>query len=120
MYLNPQQYVPGTIAALPTLKRNTGNPGGTQNRKLHYKDIIAAFDIETTRLSEIEQAIMYVWQLHLDGIGTIIGRTWDELWALLKQFRDELQKETVCIFVHNLSYEFQFLRAIYNFQEDEV
>ena len=120
MYLTPQQYVPGTIAALSTLKRNRGNPGGTQNRKLHYKDIIAAFDIETTRLPEIEQAIMYVWQLHLDGIGTIIGRTWDELWALLKQFRDELQKETVCIFVHNLSYEFQFLRAIYNFQEDEV
>lgn len=120
MYLTPQQYVPGTIAALSTLKRNSGNPGGTQNRKLHYKDIIAAFDIETTRLPEIEQAIMYVWQLHLDGIGTIIGRTWDELWALLKQFRDELQKETVCIFVHNLSYEFQFLRAIYNFQEDEV
>ena len=120
MYLTPQQYVPGTIAALNALKRNTGNPGGTQNRKLHYKDIIAAFDIETTRLPEIEQSIMYVWQLHLDGIGTIIGRTWDELWALLKQFRDELQKETVCIFVHNLSYEFQFLRGIYNFQEDEV
>ena len=120
MYLTPSQYVPGTIAALSTLKRNSGNPGGTQNRKLHYKDIIAAFDIETTRLPEIEQAIMYVWQLHLDGIGTIIGRTWDELWALLKQFRDELQKETVCIFVHNLSYEFQFLRAIYNFHEDEV
>lgn len=120
MYLTPEQYVPGTIAAIPTLKRNSGNPGGMQNRKLHYKDIIAAFDIETTRLAEIEQAIMYVWQLHLDGIGTIIGRTWDELWALLKQFRDELQKETVCIFVHNLSYEFQFLRAIYNFQEDEV
>lgn len=120
MYLTPQQYVPGTIAALNTLKRNSGNPGGTQNRKLHYKDIIAAFDIETTRLPEIEQAIMYVWQLQLDGIGTIIGRTWDELWALLKQFREELEKETLCIFVHNLSYEFQFLRAIYNFQEDEV
>ena len=120
MYLTPQQYVPGTIAAIPTLKRNIGNPGGTQNRKLHYKDIIAAFDIETTSLPEIEQAIMYVWQLQLDGIGTIIGRTWDELWALLKQFREELEKETLCIFVHNLSYEFQFLRGIYNFQEDEV
>ena len=120
MYLTPQQYVPGTIAELNTLKRNSGNPGGTQNRKRRYKDIIAAFDIETTRLTEIEQAIMYVWQLHLDGIGTIIGRTWDELWALLTQFRDELHKETLCIFVHNLSYEFQFLRAIYNFEEDEV
>ena len=120
MYLTPLQYIPGTIKALNPVKRQAGNPGGTQNRKLHYKDVIAAFDIETTRLPEIEQSIMYVWQLHLDGIGTIIGRTWDELWTLLKQFRDELQKETLCIFVHNLSYEFQFLRAIYNFQEDEV
>ena len=120
MYLTPKQYIPGTIKALNPVKRKAGNPGGTQNRKLHYKDIIAAFDIETTRLSEIEQSIMYVWQLHLDGIGTIIGRTWNELLMLLKQFRDELQKETLCIFVHNLSYEFQFLQAIYNFQQDEV
>ena len=120
MYLTPQQYIPGSIASVETLKREKGNPGGTQNRKLHYKNIIAAFDIETTRLREIEQSIMYVWQLHLDGIGTIIGRTWDELWALLTQFRDELNKETLCIFVHNLSYEFQFLRAIYNFSQDEV
>lgn len=120
MYLTPQQYIPGTIKALNPVKRKVGNPGGTQNRKLHYKDVIAAFDIETTRLTEIEQSVMYVWQLQLDGVGTIIGRTWNELLMLLKQFRDELQKETLCIFVHNLSYEFQFLRAIYNFQEDEV
>lgn len=120
MYLTPQQYIAGTIKSIETLKRKAGNPGGTQNRKLHYKNVIAAFDIETTRLEEIEQSIMYVWQLHLDGIGTIIGRTWDELWGLLKQFREELQKETLCIFVHNLSYEFQFLRAIYNFEKEEV
>lgn len=120
MYLTPQQYIPGSIKSIEPLKRKVGNPGGTQNRKLHYKNVIAAFDIETTRLPEIEQSIMYVWQLHLDGIGTIIGRTWDELWELLKQLRDELQKETLCIFVHNLSYEFQFLRAIYNFQQEEV
>lgn len=120
MYLTPQQYITGTIKALNPVKRRAGNPGGTQNRKLHYKDIIAAFDIETTRLEEIEQSVMYVWQLQLDGVGTIIGRTWNELLTLLKQFRDELQKETLCIFVHNLSYEFQFLQAIYNFQDDEV
>ena len=120
MYINPEQYVHGTIKSLETLKRRVGNPGGTQNRKLRYKNVIAAFDIETTRLEEIEQSIMYVWQLHLDGVGTIIGRTWEQLWTLLKQFREELENETLCIFVHNLSYEFQFLRAIYNFQQDEV
>lgn len=120
MYLTPQQYIPGSIAAMETVKRKKGNPGGVQNRKSHYKNIIAAFDIETTRLPEIEQSIMYVWQLHLDGIGTIIGRTWHELLALLTQIRDELHKETLCIFVHNLSYEFQFLRAIYSFSQEEV
>lgn len=120
MYLQPCDYANGTIAKIETLPRKRGNPGSQQNRGGKYKNIIAAFDIETTRLPEIEQSIMYVWQLHLDGIGTIIGRTWDELYTLLMQFRDELQKETLCIFVHNLSYEFQFLRAIYNFQENEV
>ena len=88
MYLTPQQYIPGTIKAMNPVKRKAGNPGGTQNRKLHYKDVIAAFDIETTRLPVIGRSIMYVWKLHLGGIGTIIGRTWDELWTLLKQFRD--------------------------------
>lgn len=118
MYITPAQYIPGTIANIETLKRGRGNPG--TKKKIKYKNVIAAFDIETTRLADIEQSIMYIWMLHLHHNITIVGRTWDELKNLLLQFVDELGENTLCIFVHNLYYEFQFLRAIYDFQPDEV
>ena len=119
-YLSPEQYIQGTISAIPNVKRKRGNPRTTRNNRVLYKDCIATFDIETTRLADIEQSIMYVWQFHIMNVCTIIGRTWRELLQLFVKIRHELQGETLCIFVHNLSYEFQFLRAIYEFSSDEV
>lgn len=119
MIINSQQYKPGTISKLPSVKRARGNQG--TRTKIEYKDAICAFDIETTRLKNIEQSIMYIWMFHVKQLGlTIIGRTWEEFDKFLKQIVDELGEETLCIFVHNLSYEFQFLRAVYNFGTDEV
>ena len=117
-YITPDKYVPGTLANIAALKRGKGNPG--TKTKVVYKDVICALDIETTRLEEIEQSILYVWMLHLHHNVTIVGRTWSELNTLLDRFEEELGTETLCIYVHNLSYEFQFLRAIYNFANDEV
>ena len=118
MYITPDQYIPGTIANIETQKRGRGNP--RTRKKVYYKDVICAFDIETTRLADIEQSIMYIWMLHIHNHVTIIGRTWEELKNLFLQIREELQDNTLCIFVHNLSYEFQFLRAIYDFLPEEV
>lgn len=118
MYITPDQYKPGTIANIETQKRGRGNP--RTRKKVYYKDVICAFDIETTRLADIEQSIMYIWMLHIHNHVTIIGRTWEELKNLFLQIREELQDNTLCIFVHNLSYEFQFLRAIYDFLPEEV
>ncbi len=118
MYITPDKYVPGTIANIETQKRGRGNP--RTRKKVYYKDVICAFDIETTRLADIEQSIMYIWMLHIHNHVTIIGRTWEELKKLFLQIREELQDNTLCIFVHNLSYEFQFLRAIYDFLPEEV
>ena len=118
MYITPDQYIPGTIANIETQKRGKGNP--RTRKKVYYKDVICAFDIETTRLADVEQSIMYIWMLHIHNHVTIIGRTWDELKNLFLQIREELQDNTLCIFVHNLSYEFQFLRAIYDFLPEEV
>ena len=118
MYITPAQYIPGTIANIETQKRGRGNP--RTRKKVYYKDVICAFDIETTRLADIEQSIMYIWMLHIHSHVTIIGRTWEELKNLLLQIKEELEENTLCIFVHNLSYEFQFLRAIYDFSPDEV
>ena len=119
MIIKPGDYKPGTISNLPKLKRGRGNPK-TKN-KVTYKDAICAFDIETTRLADIEQSIMYIWMFHVKQLDTtFVGRTWDELRVLFGKIVSELGECTLCIYVHNLSYEFQFLQAIYSFGKDEV
>lgn len=101
------------------VKRKRGNNGGKSKRDL--KDLVCAFDIETSNLPDIEQASMYIWQLQVDDLGTIIGRTWDEYRQLLARVCDLLgENESIVFYVHNLSFEFQFLRGIYPFQPDEV
>ena len=82
-------------------------------------DCVCAFDIETTRLADIEQSIMYVWQFQIDSY-TIIGRTWDDFKLFLYKLRQALKGRTMIIFVHNLSFEFQFLRGILPFNSKDV
>lgn len=111
------------IQNIPCLHDTRSNRG--TKKKKGYKNCMCAFDIETTRLAEIEQSIMYIWQfsiLFLDDlhIDTIIGRTWAEFELHLSQLRQDDNEAYYMIFVHNLSYEFQFLRGIYTFSPDEV
>lgn len=82
-------------------------------------DCVCAFDIETTRLADIEQSIMYIWQFQIDSY-TIIGRTWDDFKIFLYKLRLALKGRTMIIFVHNLSFEFQFLRGILPFNSKDV
>lgn len=104
--------------ALP-VKRKRGNNAGKSKRTI--KNLVCAFDIEASTIREIEQATMYIWQLQIDDIGTIVGRTWEEYLQTMKQITDLLKEdESIIFYVHNLSYEFQFLRAIYDFRPDEV
>lgn len=97
-------------------------PQGLQedNVKTHYADIYAAFDIETTRLPDIEQSIMYVWQFALYP-DVIIGRTWKDfktfLWRVSKNLPKGLK---LIIWDHNLSYEWNWLQDLYDFKEYEV
>lgn len=98
--------------------RKRGNQG-TRNRKT-YIDYICAFDIETTNDPEIEQAYMYIWQFQIEDT-TIYGRTWQEFYNFLNKIITYLDpNEYLVIFVHNLSYEFQFLSGIYDFEPEEV
>ena len=104
--------------SIPTLTAPRGNPRGRQ--KTLYKDVICTFDIETTRVSDLDQSFMYIWQMCI-GENVIIGRTWEEFKLLLSEFKLHLHdKERVVFFVHNLSYEFQFLAGIYLFNKDDV
>lgn len=100
-------------------KRRRGNQG-TKTKK-SYRDIIITFDIETSLIPFTEHSHMYIWQMQVGSIGTVFGRTWDEF----KKFVGELildmkEDEYIVIYVHNLSFEFQFLAGIYSFTTDEV
>ena len=110
------------ISELPIQKRKVGNPS-KENSKWHYKDIVCAFDIETSRYKIGEHnitktkikddyiALMYIWQFQIGLDLTIIGRTWEEFTQLMEMINNGLNKdERLLIFIHNLSHEFQFLR----------
>lgn len=93
-------------------------------RKKHskeYLNIICAFDIEASRLPDIEQAVMYIWQFQFGPDDTIIGRTWEDFTYMIDKFTEYLEGVAwLVVYVHNLSYEFQFLKGIYKFEPEEV
>ena len=86
-----------------------------------YLDIITAFDIECTNIDDIEQAVMYIWQYQVGLDYTIIGRTWDEYIYFLNKLQEVIPDDVYMVtYTHNLSYEFSFLKGIYEFKSDEV
>ena len=109
---------------IPLAKRGPGNP--RSRRGIKYKNILSAFDIETTRIKEIEQAVMYVWQwcfyVDPDTWVVVIGRTWQDFLYFCDRICGAIigDKVRLLVFDHNLSYEFQFLRGIYKFSPDDV
>lgn len=108
-----------SIEQTPCQKRRKGNQGKRHNER-KYKDIIAAFDIETTNDEDSLQAFMYIWQFQLNE-DTVIGRTWEEFGRFMRGLAERLKEnEYIMIFVHNLSFEFQWLRGLYDFEPEEV
>lgn len=123
MYYTVKSYNFQRFFDTSVIRSTKGNKTGKKKGKI-YKNLICAFDIETTRLQKIEQSIMYIWQFAImyenGDIDTIIGREWEEFEELLSIIKGEYNLGIVPIFVHNLSYEFQFLRSIYHFSPEEV
>lgn len=103
---------------IPQQKRNKGNPKTSQ--KFYYKDIVTAFDIETTYIKEIDQSVMYIWQWQFGHEVTVIGRTWDELRQFMKELLITLNGDRLVIYVHNLSFEYQFLSGVFSFNPEDV
>ena len=103
----------------PCQKRRRGNQGRRENKR-KYKDLFCAFDIESTNDLQLQQAYMYIWQCQVEEY-TIIGRSWDEWLLFCSRMVEKLKdEEYVMVYVHNLSYEFSFLKGIYPFDPDEV
>jgi len=110
---NPQEFFSG----IQLVKRPRGNHGGN---KRNYLNIVTAFDIETTLLDN-QQSIMYIWQWQFGNDTTVIGRYWSEFTDLQKRIHSALPDDTwLVVYVHNLSFEFQFLKGVYEFLPDDV
>ena len=104
-----------------------------------YDNNIYTFDIETTSyiilngkqmepikyldLSKKEQeqcefcACMYIWMFSINNI-VYYGRTWQELYNFLEKIEIFTASQNIkkIVYVHNLSFEFQFLRNVFKFK----
>ena len=102
------------------LKRPAGNPAG---RKTKYVKEVGAFDIETSTITDAEgdpHSFMYVWMYTIDD-RTYYGRGWDEFRAFLRILRRKIPEGyTLLTYVFNLSYEYQFLAGVFDFQLDDI
>lgn len=87
------------------------DPEIKRRRKYEYYNIPCSFDIETTSFyyNGEKCATMYLWGFNLNG-RSIYGRTWKEFFGLLDLLHDVLNTDNVnlIIWVHNLSYEFNW------------
>ena len=94
-----------------------------KRRKTEYYNYPVAFDIETSSFYDGDEprACMYVWQLCLgDSEQIIVGRTWEEFTRIIRLIRKHFHtssKRVLILWVHNLAYEFQFIRKLFKWQK---
>lgn len=140
--LQNETYKPDDIEDVLSKAVNTRNIRGN-SKSVKYYNVPCAFDIETTsfyrdtdgnaytyeqvqkmtdadgRRARLEKAaIMYVWQFGINGY-VIIGRTWEEFTAMVKRMCKVLNLDEnlrLIVYVHNLSYEFQFMRCWFEWE----
>lgn len=95
--------------------------------KIKYLNVACAFDIETTNMVERDAeenitsaySFMYHWQFCIDD-KVCFGTTWEEFLNFIDDLKWNLQlnrKKRLVVYVHNLSFEFQFMRRFINVSE---
>ena len=96
------------------------------NKRVEYYNVPAGFDIEVSsfyqgeKKPENKRGIMYIWQFGIFNLVTT-GRTWKEFEVLISMVQKILslnENRRLVVYVHNLPYEFQFIRK--HFDWDEV
>lgn len=85
-----------------------------------YFNVECAFDIETSSVmleNEQKFAFMYEWTFGIKDKNFICyGRTWEEFKDLCRQLQEYFlldSEHILVVYVHNLSYEFQFMRKYF-------
>ena len=91
------------------------------NKKISFLNVASAFDIESTSFIDENGdkcALMYAWTFNLNG-KHIEGRTWSEFMDLcdkLVEFYGLNLEHRLIIYIHNLSFEFQFFRKRFKWE----
>lgn len=91
---------------------------------VEYLNLECSFDIETTSTYTKEGnkfSFMYLWGFGIGEHGDYLryGRTWEEFHELLNHIANELNitiNRRLVIYVHNLGYEFQFFRKLFEWE----
>ena len=89
------------------------------NKRVSYVNVECAFDIETTNATYNGEklAFMYCWQWGIqDKEHIYLGRTWEQFIDLCKQLQqrfDLSESKRIICYVHNLGFEFQFMRKYF-------
>lgn len=95
------------------------------NKKVEYYNVPAGFDIEVSsfyqgeKKPENKRGIMYIWQFGIFNLVTT-GRTWKEFEVLISMVQKILslnENRRLVVYVHNLPYEFQFIRKHFDWEE---
>ena len=90
------------------------------NKKVDYINLPCGFDIETTSYKQegVKTAFMYIWALGIGhDTGVYYGRTWEEFADVCALLQDKFglhSERRLVVYVHNLGYEFQFMRKHFN------
>ena len=114
-----------------------GHEPNIKGKRKFYDANIYTFDIETSsyyvldgkvypavkydNLSDkekqraIKRSHMYIWMFGINDI-VYYGRTWDELKQFLKRLDDHISDRKY-VFIHNLAFEFQYLKSNFHFEE---
>lgn len=120
--INAMDFDPHIVSVHKVLTHCVGNPACKKEKRRDYIDIVTAFDIETSRIPDIEQSFMYVWQWAFTDQYVVMGRTWEEFLHVCRCCVEvtEEKNASIVVLVHNLSYEFCFLKGIYDFSEENI
>lgn len=83
-------------------------------------NVPCSFDIETSSfyVGDVKQVCMYIWQFNLNGV-ICVGRTWKDFLYLIEKLQNALnlsETKRVYCYIHNLAYEFQFIRKWFTWE----
>lgn len=118
-------------------KEYRGHSPDILGRKNKFDNTIYTFDIETSnylileneiiggwryeKLSKkqqensVKQSNMYIWQLSINN-KVYFGRTWQQLKEFFNMIEDIVPQRKI-IFIHNLSFEFQYLCSVFEMED---